>query len=134
MQVQRIVLMRETSDRDIAVELSDKTLSPRISIAFELDAVADKPWPFEFVMTSEVQTSSQTDSSNDDLVPFFTSEHRYAVAFDRNDAAEINASEAAVVIWPYIRHDLLERLRKHEIPPLQIPLRFVSSDSELESA
>jgi len=116
MNVNRIMLLGQSSERDLAQDLQEGAES-NINFNFGLNPSDDKPWPYELTLHSEI-TLKKGDSEKN-VSPLFVSDLRYAIQFD-SPIDDENTPAALSVAWPYMREKLVEQLQSHDIPAMSI--------------
>ena len=116
MNVNRIMLLGQSSERDLAQDLQEGAES-NINFNFGLNPSDDKPWPYELTLRSEI-TLKKGDSEKN-VSPLFVSDLRYAIQFD-SPIDDENTPAALFVAWTYMREKLVEQLQSHDIPAMSI--------------
>ena len=116
MNVNRIMLLGQSSERDLAQDLQEGAES-NINFNFGLNPSDDKPWPYELTLRSEI-TLKKGDSEKN-VSPLFVSDLRYAIQFDSPSDDE-HTPAALFGAWPYMREKLVEQWQSHDIPAMSI--------------
>lgn len=115
MKVRNLVLLSESSKRNFAADNTESG-SGTLAFAFDVvDAPEGRDWPYELTVNAKVFPVNRGAEA------VFTTDFRYALWVDECDG-EFFAPEAFAGAWPFVRGDLVERLRRYDMSVQSVPL------------
>lgn len=121
MNIKRMSLIVEESARDLAQSFGKEAASSGIDISCSLQGSKGKPWPLEFSLHMEIHA---TEKQVGDGSSMFSSDLRYAVAFDDPNVGEEITAEIIMLLWPHVRAELADQMRRYDMSAAILPLSF----------
>lgn len=128
MKVRNLVLLSEDSKRNFATGNTD---SGSGTLAFAFDVVSapeGNDWPYELTLNAKVFPAARG------VEAVFAADFCYALWVDEQ-IGENFVLEAFAAAWPFVRADLVERLRRYDMSVQSVPLSLVfekANDSPAE--
>lgn len=122
LKLTNIMLLSQESHR----ELSEDNAAGQLELAFSfsLNPVEERPWARELTMGMDVVVTGE----NGENTTLMHGQNVYAVDFNEN--ADNRPSELQDALWPYVRPDIVDYLRKYGFPSEIVPICMVYMEEE----